>query len=105
VSDVQLNALESLIADLGDIPVITESKVVRRRSRDFFWYSPILNEQLDGKSADLIVAPRNEADVIRTAAVCARYRVPITACCSTSRLWTISSGSNLGCFASAQAPR
>ena len=67
MSDVQLNTLDSLIADLGDIPVITESRVVRRRSRDFFWYSPILNEQLDGKSADLIVAPRNEADVIRTA--------------------------------------
>ena len=67
-----------MIADLGDIPVVTESKVVRRRSRDFFWYSPILNEQLDGKSADLIVAPRNEADVISTAAACARHRVPIT---------------------------
>jgi len=78
VSDVHLNALDHLIADLGDIPVITESKVVRRRSRDFFWYSPILNEQLDGKSADLIVAPRSEADVIRTAAACARHRVPIT---------------------------
>src|SRR5580692_11586676 len=78
VSDVDLNALDRLIADLGDIPVITESKVVRRRSRDFFWYSPVLNEQLDGKSADLIVAPRDETDVVRTAAACARHRVPVT---------------------------
>ena len=52
--------------------------MVRRRSRDFFWYSPILNEQLDGKSADLIVAPRNEADVVNIAAACARHRVPLT---------------------------
>jgi len=51
---------------------------VRRRSRDFFWYSPVLNEQLDGKSADLIVAPRDETDVVRTAAACARHRVPVT---------------------------
>ncbi|MBV8925638.1 MAG: FAD-binding oxidoreductase, partial [Bradyrhizobium sp.] len=72
------NALDKLIADLGDIPLVTDPKVVRRRSRDFFWYSPVLNEQLDGKSADLIVAPRNEHDVIRTAAACARHRVPIT---------------------------
>jgi FAD/FMN-containing dehydrogenase len=78
VTDLCLNAPDKLIADLGDIPLVTEPKVVRRRSRDFFWYSPILNEQLDGKSADLIVAPRDEAEVIRTAAVCARYRVPIT---------------------------
>ncbi len=78
MTDVQLNTLDRLIADLGDIPVVTESKVVRRRSRDFYWYSPVLNEQLDGKSADIIVAPRNEADVIRTASACARHRVPIT---------------------------
>src|ERR1700680_4295761 len=70
--------LASLVADLGDISTVTDPKIVRRRSRDFFWYSPILNEQLDGKSADLIVAPRDEKDVIRTAAACARHRVPIT---------------------------
>jgi FAD/FMN-containing dehydrogenase len=78
VNDLCFNAMDKLIGDLGDIPVVTESKVVRRRSRDFFWYSPILNEQLDGKSADLIVTPRNEKDVISTAAACARHRVPIT---------------------------
>lgn len=68
----------ALIAELGDIPVVTESKVVRRRSRDFFWYSPILNEQLDGKSADVLVTPRDEADVVRVASLCARHRVPLT---------------------------
>ena len=52
--------------------------MVRRRSRDFFWYSPILNEQLDGKSADVLVTPRDEADVVRVAALCARHRVPLT---------------------------
>ena len=72
------HTLASLVADLGDIPTVTDPKIVRRRSRDFFWYSPILNEQLDGKSADLIVAPRDEADVVRVAAACARHRVPLT---------------------------
>lgn len=72
------SAIDAVIEELGDVPVITESTVVRRRSRDFFWYSPILNEQLNGKSADIIVAPRDEADVIRVAAACARHRVPIT---------------------------
>ena len=65
-------------AELGDTPVITEPALVRQKSRDFFWYSPILKAQLNRKSADLIVCPRNEADVIRTAAQCARYRVPLT---------------------------
>ncbi|MGA2945548.1 MAG: FAD-binding oxidoreductase [Xanthobacteraceae bacterium] len=78
MNDMSSPALDRLVADLGDIPVVTEPKIVRRRSRDFFWYSPVLNEQLDGKSADLIVSPRDEADVVRVAAACARHRVPIT---------------------------
>ncbi|WP_246731476.1 FAD-binding oxidoreductase [Methylocapsa sp. S129] len=68
----------ALIADIGDVPFITDRTTVRRRSRDFFWYSPILNEQLTGKSADLVVTPRNEEDVIRIARACARHNVPLT---------------------------
>ena len=63
---------------IGDIPLIAEPAIVRRRSRDFFWYSPILNQQLAGKSADLLVTPRDEADVIRVAAACARLGIPLT---------------------------
>jgi FAD/FMN-containing dehydrogenase len=72
------NILASLLADLGDIPVVTDPTIVRRRSRDFFWYSPVLNDQLNGKSADLLVTPRDEADIVRVAAACVRHRVPLT---------------------------
>jgi FAD/FMN-containing dehydrogenase len=78
MNEVLSDSLASLIGDLDDIAVVTDPKVVRRRSRDFFWYSPILTEQLDGKSADLIVSPRNEQEVVRVAAACARHRVPLT---------------------------
>jgi FAD/FMN-containing dehydrogenase len=78
MNDLTLNTLDKLVADLGDVPMVTDPKVVRRRSRDFFWYSPVLNEQLDGKSADLIVSPRDESDAVRTVAACARHRVPVT---------------------------
>ncbi len=47
------NALASLVADLSDLAIVTDPRIVRRRSRDFFWYSPVLNEQLNGKSANL----------------------------------------------------
>jgi FAD/FMN-containing dehydrogenase len=70
--------IEGLVNDLGDVPIVTEASAVRRRSRDFFWYSPILNASLHGKSADIIVAPRTEADVIKTAALCATRRIPLT---------------------------
>ena len=65
-------------AELGDIPVITEPALVRQKSRDFFWYSPILKPLLNDKSAELVVCPRDEADVVRTSALCAKYRVPLT---------------------------
>ncbi len=70
--------IAALMADLGDVPVVTDTTTVRRRSRDYFWYSPILNAQLHGKSADIVAVPRSEADVIRVAAACARHRVPLT---------------------------
>jgi FAD/FMN-containing dehydrogenase len=78
VNDLSSSSLIALVAGLGDIPVVTDPKIVRRRSRDFFWYSPILNQQLEGKSADLMVMPRDEAEVVRVAALCARHRVPLT---------------------------
>ena len=65
-------------AELGAIPTITDPALVRQKSRDFFWYSPILKAQLNHKFADLVVCPRNEAEVVATAALCARRRVPLT---------------------------
>ncbi len=71
--------LAALDALLGDVPVIRDPILIRRRSRDFFWYSPILAEQLKEVSADIVVKPRNEADVVRTVAACAKLRIPVTA--------------------------
>jgi FAD/FMN-containing dehydrogenase len=68
----------ALMDAIAGVPIDTDPVTVRRRSRDFFWYSPILNAQLNGKSADILVTPRDEADVIRVAAACARLRIPIT---------------------------
>ena len=65
-----LTALDGL--ELIDHPV-----QLRLRSRDFYWYSPILKAELDGKAADLIVVPRTIDEVVRVAAACARFSVPL----------------------------
>lgn len=70
--------IAALLAQIDGVPVITEPTAVRRRSRDFFWYSPILNAQLAGKSADVVVTPRDEEEVIRVARACVRCGVPLT---------------------------
>ena len=64
--------------DLADIPILEDAGSVRMRSRDFFWFSPILKEALEDKRADMVAVPRDKADVMRIAAACARHRVPLT---------------------------
>ena len=70
--------IEGLLQDLGNVSVVTETGAVRRRSRDYFWYSPILNKQLHGKAADVIVEPKNEAEIVKTVAACFKRGIPIT---------------------------
>jgi FAD/FMN-containing dehydrogenase len=70
--------LAAFVASLGDVPVEDDAKTLYKKSRDFFWFSPVLKRQLEGKVADLLVTPRDEADVMRVASAAARYRVPIT---------------------------
>jgi hypothetical protein len=60
---------------LADVPVLEDLGSLRMRSRDFFWFSPILKETLEDKRADLVAVPRNKADVMRVAAACARPRL------------------------------
>ncbi|MGE5148031.1 MAG: FAD-binding oxidoreductase [Candidatus Eiseniibacteriota bacterium] len=69
--------IEDLKAALAGIPMTDESATVRLKSRDFFWYSPILKAELRGKSADLVVMPRDETDVMRVARECVARRVPV----------------------------
>jgi hypothetical protein len=49
--------LPRFLADIADVPAITETALVRQKSRDFYWYSPILKEQLRGRFGDVVVCP------------------------------------------------
>ena len=49
-------------ASHGGIPTETDRALVRQKSRDFYWYSPVLKQQLRGVSGDIVVAPRDEAE-------------------------------------------
>ena len=64
-------------AAIDGLELIDHPVQLRLRSRDFYWYSPILKAELDGKAADLIVVPRTVDEVVRVAAACARFGVPL----------------------------
>lgn len=51
---------------------------VKAKSRDFFWYSPVLKDRLDHVSADFAVAPKTEAEVIEVLKTCYAHDVPVT---------------------------
>jgi FAD/FMN-containing dehydrogenase len=73
-----MTLIESLINRLGDIPVITHPKLVRAKSRDFFWYSPILKQKLDHVTAQAVVSPGNEAEVLQVLTTCWDLDIPVT---------------------------
>jgi FAD/FMN-containing dehydrogenase len=63
---------------LDGILVEDDPAVVRRKSRDFYWYSPILKRALDQVSADVVVTPRRQDEVIRTLAAAFALNIPVT---------------------------
>lgn len=69
---------QEVAAALDGVPAITEPALVKQKSRDFYWYSPILKQQLRGKFGDLVVVPRDEAEVIKVARLCVERKIPLT---------------------------
>ena len=70
--------LEQFLTDIAPIHSNQNAAQVAAKSKDYFWYSPILTELLEGKTGDVIVTPRTQDDVICVAAACAKHRLKIT---------------------------
>jgi FAD/FMN-containing dehydrogenase len=70
--------LDGLRADIAGIEATSDPIELKRNSRDYFWYSPILHQMLKDKVADIVVRPRDEAEVVRVARACFKHRVPLT---------------------------
>jgi FAD/FMN-containing dehydrogenase len=65
-------------AAIGEILAYDDPNLLQARSRDYYWYSPILKEALDPHCGQILVQPRTEAEVITIAAACARLPLPLT---------------------------
>ena len=70
---------QQIKAELEGIAIEDNPNLVSRKSRDFYWYSPILKAQLENVTGDLIVSPASEAEVIQVLKVAFRHDVPVTA--------------------------
>jgi FAD/FMN-containing dehydrogenase len=70
--------IAALKADLGDIKTEDNPAIVKQKSRDFFWYSPVLKRQLDHVTGDLIVTPKTKAELIHVMKTAYAHGVPVT---------------------------
>jgi len=70
--------LAGILGELDGLQVETQPQRVRRRSRDFYWYSPILKRQLDHVTGDAVVTVRDEAELLRVVRWAFAHDVPLT---------------------------
>jgi len=71
-----ITELRTLLGD--DARVIAEPQIVEQLSKDFYWYSPVLRKQLDGKLGDLVVQPLDAAEIQNILRYCYSRNIPVT---------------------------
>lgn len=62
---------------LAPVRLIDEPVLVRKRSRDFFWYSPLLDRRLKSCFGDLVACPDSVAQMRHVLATAARMGLPL----------------------------
>lgn len=70
--------VDALAADLAGLALWRDEATCQRAGQDYHWYSPVLAAALQGRLPQLVVRPRDEAELARVAAACVRHRVPLT---------------------------
>ncbi|MEI7024283.1 FAD-binding oxidoreductase [Paenibacillus sp. y28] len=72
-------AWEKEMADLlGADRVVSDEATVEKLSKDYYWYSPVLDSKLKGKVADGVVVVKSEQDVEAVLAYAYRNSIPVT---------------------------
>ena len=69
-------ALSAILGD--DSRVLTQPQIVEQLSRDFYWYSPVLRKQLDGKVADIVAQPLTTPEIQNILRYCHAHDLPVT---------------------------
>lgn len=74
-----MSDVAAVIAALPALDWTTDPALVRQKSRDFFWYSPVLKRRLNKVTGEAVAKPRNEAELIALLAAAFAHNVPVTA--------------------------
>ena len=74
-----MSDVAAVMAALPALDWTTDPALVRQKSRDFFWYSPVLKRQRNKVTGEAVVTPRSEAELIALLATAYAHDVPVTA--------------------------
>lgn len=76
--DRQSYDLSAFRKAVSGIKLLDDAVTLKRRSRDYYWFSPIAKAALDGKQADLVAVPHSIDEVMAIASAAAQLRIPVT---------------------------
>lgn len=70
--------IDGLKRRLAGIRLEDNPALVRNKSRDFYWYSPVLKRQLEAVTGDLVVMPASADEVLHAMTACFELGIPVT---------------------------
>jgi FAD/FMN-containing dehydrogenase len=73
-----MQALAHFVREIGGVPYTDDPLSVRKKSRDQSFVSPILRRELAGRVADIVVSPRDKAELFAVIEAAVRHRLPLT---------------------------
>jgi FAD/FMN-containing dehydrogenase len=74
----RMNELKTTLRALvGADNLVDSGDTLEALSKDFYWYSPVLKRQLDGKRADMAVRPGSLDELRAVVSACWRARAPV----------------------------
>jgi FAD/FMN-containing dehydrogenase len=69
---------EAISSELADIEIIKDAERLTKLSLDYYHFSPVLQPLLEDKRGNLVVRPTTEAEVLKIAKTCVKYKTPLT---------------------------
>ena len=70
--------IDALLNSLPELDWCSNPSEVKRKSLDYYWFSPVLRRELESKSADALVRPRNAEELRDIVSGCVRENLPLT---------------------------
>lgn len=70
--------LQAFLDAINGVAYTQDEHTLSVKSKDYFWYSPLLQKTLGDKLGEVVVKPRDQSELIRVAAAACQHQVNLT---------------------------